>query len=61
MSKEKGREGERESSAHFGLRGEPNTGLELITLRSYPELKRVGSLTDHTTRTPLVLNKNGEL
>ena len=44
---ERGTEGEREFQADFPLSTEPDSGLQLTTLRSQPELKsRVGCLTN---------------
>jgi len=44
-------EGERESQADSTLSAEPDVGLDLMTLRSWPELKsRVGRSTDWATQ-----------
>ena len=48
------REGERESQAGSTLSAEPDTGLNLTTVKSWPELKsRVGHSTDWATQVPL--------
>ena len=48
------REGERETQADFPLNVEPSAGLDLMTLRSWPEWKsRVRCLTDWATHAPL--------
>jgi len=47
------REGERESQAGSAFRAEPDVGLNLMTVRSWPELKsRVGGLTNWATQAP---------